>query len=315
MDLSSRSLSSDLYTPSDPAQPEADPFTNSIEREVSHKRKRGQEPDPNPVVHNKRAGSALPTKTDSHRSADENSSPRQSGNLIGTLSRTKLSRPNGYRARPGADLSYKSSALPAVLWQHILCYVPPVFLGRMLSVNHAFNTYLNPGKSEVDSTPLPNSVLQPLKAELIWAISRRRFCPGVPRPIHGLNELEMWKLLKGTACQICEQVKVDISVANPRDPWESGPGETGVRVVWPFGLRCCGRCLQNNTQKVRKCRRHCCIESRDCKLTSDRNWISPCRRIAHFSSCKVSRLPSYQRLITTLATTCCEVLRLHLCCA
>ncbi|KAF6220170.1 hypothetical protein HO133_003301 [Letharia lupina] len=246
MDSSPRSTaSSDLYSPSESAQPEAAPITNGIEHEVSHKRKREQDPNPNRIMQNRRD---FPTVVDSHGSTDEAPS-RQADNLMENLSRVKRPRPNGYSIGTGADLSCKSSALPAVHWQHIFCYVPPVFLGRMLSVNHAFNTILTPGQSEEDPTPLPNSIIQPLKAEAIWALSRRRFCPGVPRPIHGLMELEMWKLLKGNGCQICEKVKVDTSVANPQDPWESGPGDTGVRVIWPFGLRCCGPCLQDNTQK------------------------------------------------------------------
>lgn len=161
----------------------------------------------------------------------------------------KRSRTNGYAIKTGPNLSCTLSALPAALWQHIFCYIPPILLGRMLCVNHAFNTYLTPGKSEQNPTKLPNSIIQPLEAENIWATSRRRFHPGVPRPVHGLNELEMWKLLKGNNCQVCKKVNVDQSVAHIQDPWESGPGMAGIRVVWPFGLRCCGPCLQENTQK------------------------------------------------------------------
>lgn len=312
MDSSPRSTaSSDLYSPSESAQPEAAPITNGIEHEVSHKRKREQDPNPNRIMQNRRD---FPTVVDSHGSTDEAPS-RQADNLMENLSRVKRPRPNGYSIGTGADLSCKSSALPAVHWQHIFCYVPPVFLGRMLSVNHAFNTILTPGQSEEDPTPLPNSIIQPLKAEAIWALSRRRFCPGVPRPIHGLMELEMWKLLKGNGCQICEKVKVDTFVANPQDPWESGPGDTGVRVIWPFGLRCCGPCLQDNTQKVPDCQHHWLATIRNRELTSHRNWIFLCRRIARFSSCRVSPLPSYQKIITTLVITSCEALQLHLCCA
>lgn len=254
MDSSPRStVSSDLYSPSEPAQPEAAPMTNGIEHEVSHKRKR--EPDRNisRVVPSERESSTFPTHIESQGSADEAPSSRQAKNFMGDIFRIERPSANGHNAGTGADLSCKSSALPAVLWQYILCYLSPVFLGRMLSVNHAFNTYLTPGRSEEDPTQLPNSIIQPLRAEVIWSISRRRFFPGIPRPIHGLNELQMWKLLKGNGCQICGQIKVDTAVTLPQDPWECGPGITGVRIVWPFGLRCCGRCLQENTQKVPGC--------------------------------------------------------------
>lgn len=257
MDSSPRSNgSSDLYSPSESAQPEAPPIAKGIEHEMSYKRKREQNPYPNPIVQHQTEGSTSRTIVDSRGTIDEAPSSRQGQNLMEDLSRIERSRASVYSAGTGADLSCKSSALPAVLWQHIFCYVPPVFLGRLLSVNHAFNAYLTPGKNEEDSMRLPDSIVQPLKAESIWAVSRRRFCPGIPRPIHGLNELEMWRLLKGIRCQICEQVKVDTQVANPQDPWESGPGHSGVRLIWPFGLRCCGRCLQDHTQKVPDDRKH-----------------------------------------------------------
>lgn len=315
MDSSPRStVSSDLYSPSEPAQPEATPLTNGIEREVSLIRKWEQDPDPSRVVHKRRDSSTFPTMTDSHGFADEAPSSRQAAKVMGNPARIKRPSANGYIVGAGADNSCKPSALPAVLWQHILCYVPPVYLGRMLSLNHAFHTYLTPGKIEKEPIPLPSNTVQSIKAETIWAISRRRFCPGIPRPIHGSNELEMWKLLKGNGCQICEQVKVDTPGANPQDPWEAGPGDTGVRVVWPFGLRCCGRCLQENTQKVTHYQRHSLATIKNRELTSIRNWISPFRRIARFSSCRASRLPLFQKVITTLATTSYEALQLRLCC-
>ena len=312
MDLSPRStVSSDLYSSSEPAQPEAAPIMNGIEHEVSHKREREQDLDADPVVQNQRERSTLPGVVDSRECADVAPSSRQTGNFMGNPSRIKPPRANGHGLGTGADYSSKSSALPAVLWQHIFCYLPPVFLGRMLSVNRAFNTYLTPNKSEENPIRLPDSTIQPLKAETIWAVSRRRFCSGLPRPIRGLNELEMWKLLRGNGCQICEQVKVDIPVANPQDPWESGPGHTTVRVIWPFGLRCCGQCLQENTQKVPDCQHGSLATTRDRELTLDRNWTSPCRLIAHFSFCRVFRLPSYQKVITTLVITSYEPLQLH----
>ncbi|CAD6593374.1 MAG: hypothetical protein ASARMPRED_007438 [Alectoria sarmentosa] len=228
MDSSPRStVSSDLYCPSEPAQPDGAPITNGIEHEISRKRKREQDPKPDPAVRNNEEISTIPAMSDSLGSIDEAPFPRQAENLMENLSRIKRSKANACSIGTGADLSCKSSALPAVLWQHIFCYVPPVFLGRMLSVNHAFNTYLTPGRTDLDPTPLSNSIIQPLKAEAIWAVSRRRFCPGLPRPINGLDELETWKLLRGYGCQICGQAKFDVPVANPQDPWESGPGDAG----------------------------------------------------------------------------------------
>ena len=249
MDFSPRSTaSSDLYSPSDSTQPEAAPITNGIKHDILQKRKREEDSLFDSAVQNRRKSPVLHEVTDNHASVEQVPSLPQAEAFMENPS--KRPRANGYVIRSGTDPPCTSSTLPAALWQHILCYVPPVFLGRMLSVNHAFNTFLTPGKCEEDPLPLPNSTVQPLNSEAIWAISRRRFCPGIPRPIHGLKELDMWKLLKGRRCQICEKVKIDLSLANPQDPCESGPGDTGVRVVWPFGLRCCGACLQENTEKV-----------------------------------------------------------------
>ena len=247
-------MSSDLYSPSEPAEPEAAPISHGIEQGGSHKRKRDQDPDLNGFVQNKTHSPKVPALIDSHDSADRASSSRQAGMLKGPPSGIKRPRANGYGIEAGADIPCQPSTLLAAVWQRIFCFVPPVSLGRILIVNRAFNTYLTPGRTEEDPLPLPDSIIQPLQADTIWLFSRRRFCSGVPRPIQGLTELDMWKLLKGKNCQICKNVRDDATpMVDPQDPWESGPGNTGVRVVWPFGLRCCGRCLQENSQKVPDC--------------------------------------------------------------
>ena len=256
MDSSPRStVSSDLYSPLESAQPEAAPTTNGIKHDVPHKRKREEDPKSNSAVRKRRESPTFHAMSDCHASTEPAPSSRQAESFMENPSRVKRPRVNGCSGGTGGDFSCTSSALRAALWQRILCYVPPISLGRILSLNNAFNTYLTPGRCEEDPVSLPNSILQPLNAEAIWAVSRRRFCPGLPRPIHGLTELDMWRLLKGRKCQICGMVKIDTPVGNPQDPWESGPGDTGVRVVWPFGLRCCGPCLQENTQKVPGCQR------------------------------------------------------------
>ena len=257
MDSSPRStVSSDLYSPSEPVEPEAAPITNGIEQGGFHKRKRDQDPDPNRFVQNKIHSSKFAASVDSHDSADgaSSSSSRQAGMLKGSISGITRPSANGYGNGTGADLPCQPSTLLAALWQHIFCFVPPVSLGRALSVNRAFNTYLTPGRSEGDPLPLPDSIVQPLQADTVWLFSRRRFCSGIPRPIHGLTELDMWKLLKGRDCQICSIVRDDATpIIDPQDPWESGPGDTRIKVVWPFGLRCCGQCLRENSQKVPDC--------------------------------------------------------------
>ena len=307
MNSSPRStVSSDLYSPTDPAPSEAAHIANGIKHESSHKRKREDFSKSSSAVQSGGRSPSMYLMIDRHASTEQAPSSMEAEPFAETTHRFKRPRVNGYGVENGTDLSCMSSALPAVLWQQILCHVHPVFLGRMLSVNRAFNTILTSGQNEQDSTPLSAKMIRPLSAEVIWAMSRTRHCPGLPRPIHGLKELQMWKLLKGNDCQICGKVRTDTAVTTPQDPWESGPGDTRVRIVWPFGLRCCGPCLQEKTQKVPNCRHQSLATNRQRNLTVDRSWTFPCRRIARSSSCRVSLLPLYRRLITTLATTSYE---------
>ena len=148
------------------------------------------------------------------------------------------------------ELARQSTSLPAALWQHIFSFVPPVFLGRLLRVNKAFKCYLS-GNIDIASLALPTpSIVRPMNPESIWIASRRRFAPGLPRPIHGIPELDMWRLLIGQNCQVCGHVPMTAPSSSPREPWEAGPGQTGVRIVWPFCTRSCGPCLQKISQKV-----------------------------------------------------------------
>ena len=164
--------------------------------------------------------------------------------------RTKPNEPSPLVSNKEHVPSSKDLTVSAAIWQYIFCFVPPVFLGRLLRVNHAFNSYLGAENNVDDIAPLPHSILQPLTAEAIWRASRRRFAPGLPRPIHGMYELDMWKLLIGQNCQQCGYSQDTDPSVNSRDPWEAGPGRSGVRIIWPFGMRCCGSCLQNISKKV-----------------------------------------------------------------
>lgn len=146
---------------------------------------------------------------------------------------------------------FQSPILPAELWQHIFCFVPPVFLGRLMRVNRAFHAYLTPGKTNEQASKSKYNVKVPyLGPEPIWAASRRRFCPGLPKPIRGIHELDMWRLLRGRDCQVCGQMKESNLGSSPENPWESGPGDNGIRVIWPFALRCCGTCIPKVSEKV-----------------------------------------------------------------
>ena len=161
------------------------------------------------------------------------------------------------QATAGADgigvshLPLGPSELPAEIWQHIFNFVPPVSLGRLLRVNCAFNRYLSPRKAGEHPFQGPvQGVVRPVDPEVIWAASRKRFCPGLPKPMRDTPELVMWRLLRGNNCQICREAKVPRAKNTQTNPWEAGPGDDGVRVIWPFGIRCCGKCLQEQSEKV-----------------------------------------------------------------
>lgn len=147
--------------------------------------------------------------------------------------------------------TYRSPGLPAELWQYIFCFVPPISLGRLLRVDHAFNAYLTPSDSnEQDVKRTIHGIARPLNPETVWASSRRRFCPGLPKPMRGLKELDMWKLFRGHNCQVCGEPSTSSPVLKLESPWESGPGEIGIRVIWPWGVRVCGQCIQKCSEKV-----------------------------------------------------------------
>ena len=142
-----------------------------------------------------------------------------------------------------------SPQLGAEIWQHVFSFVPPLFLGRLLRVNSAFQKMLTP--TDTKETPQATSGTLPYRsANSIWTASRKRFCPGLPRPVPGLNDLQMWRLLRGNNCQICGAKKpLSTTHASP-DPWRSGPGADGVRVFWAFGIRSCSPCMRKASEKV-----------------------------------------------------------------
>lgn len=195
----------------------------------------------------------LPTSTPSRGPTNLGSSIQwQTGAPLDDPLRVKRPRingtPKGSVQQP--NLSCKPAGLPAALWRYIFCFVPPVFLGRLLLVNRAFNSYLTTSESILGPAMSLRSIVQPLTAEAIWIASRKRFAPGLPKPIHGLQELDMWRLLVGQHCQHCGHVGGGITSTPSESLWEGGPGASGVRIIWPFGLRCCSSCLQKVSMEV-----------------------------------------------------------------
>ncbi|KAI9743519.1 MAG: hypothetical protein M1818_002832 [Claussenomyces sp. TS43310] len=160
--------------------------------------------------------------TESSANLDHNKRIRSEGGL------------QGHRITKGFAGTDKS-LLPAEIWHHIFTFTPPKSLSRLLQVNKVFNAYLDPLSCAPtpDIPPLSGSAVPLRTPEVIWQASRRLFRPGMPSPLRGVSELAMWKLACNTVCQYCNR-KPQVHAVSA-DPWHSGPGETGVRPVWPFG--------------------------------------------------------------------------------
>ncbi|KKZ62967.1 hypothetical protein EMCG_02678 [[Emmonsia] crescens] len=147
---------------------------------------------------------------------------------------------------PRGTMSF-GAILPGEVWQHIFTFLPPTSLGRILCVNKTFRSLLTPSEALPDF-PQTSGLLKYLNPNSIWSVSRRAFHPGMPRPMSFLTELEMWKLIYGSNCQFCGKPSSSSSSIDSTI-WEAGPGLDGVRIIWPFGIRSCGECIQVKSEK------------------------------------------------------------------
>lgn len=159
--------------------------------------------------------------------------------------RLDASNPMGAEAvlgLPKEDVS-RTSPYPLEVWQRICAFLDPASLGRLICVDRALNTLLDPRQ------PVPESLVRDrLTQNDIWAVSRKLLM-GFPRPLSWISELDMWKLILGKSCQFCGR-RSKQAVSTTSSPWCSGPGPEGVRVIWPFAVRSCGKCLASRMTKV-----------------------------------------------------------------
>lgn len=147
---------------------------------------------------------------------------------------------------PSIALGPCAGLAPAV-WQHIFLFCPLSTLGRLLQVNRSFHSYLTNVRNVPHAKP-DSGFLRLLKSESIWASARNLHPTKPPKPLPGFSEMQMWQLFGPNKCQFCE--KEDCPVSGEKI-WQKGPGTTGVRIVWPFGIRSCGACLLERCQTVR----------------------------------------------------------------
>ncbi|KAL8669672.1 MAG: hypothetical protein Q9168_005746 [Polycauliona sp. 1 TL-2023] len=191
---------------------------------ASSKRKREEDPETLYAIHPEPGSTGL-DQTRSEYAAGNTRPIHQDNDK--PFSDPKRVRVNGHS--PGQAVPARSSngsTLPAELWHHVFRFVPPIFLGRLLRVNRAFHSYLTSDTIKPKPVDASSSMgVRPLDAESIWAASRRTYARPFPKPLRGLKELDMWRLLLGKACQLCGQTKDPAPMVGDANVWESGPGE------------------------------------------------------------------------------------------
>ena len=138
------------------------------------------------------------------------------------------------------------AGLPPELWQHVFSFCSLADLGRLIQVNRSFLSYLTDVRA-VSTSKSGHGRLHLLKSESLWASARNALCTKPPKPLPGFSELQMWQLAWSRRCQFCN--KLDSYTPGERI-WQKGPGNTGVRAIWPFAIRACGPCLLQQCQTV-----------------------------------------------------------------
>jgi hypothetical protein len=147
---------------------------------------------------------------------------------------------------PPISSDLRCAGLPPAVWQHIFLFCSLADLGRLMQVNRPFFSYLTDVHNVSVSKP-DSACLRLLKSESVWASARNALSPRPPKPLPGFTELQMWQLVWSAHCQFCHRS----NVLAPGDKiWQQGPGMTGVRTIWPFGIRACGPCLLQQCQTV-----------------------------------------------------------------
>ena len=138
------------------------------------------------------------------------------------------------------------AGLPPAVWQHVFLSCSLADLGRLIQVNRSFLSYLT-DVPHVSSSAPGSGCLRLLKSESVWASARNALITKPPKPLPGFSELQMWQLAWSKRCQFCDTLA---SFTPGERIWQKGPGEAGVRPIWPFAVRACGSCLLQQSQTV-----------------------------------------------------------------
>jgi len=138
--------------------------------------------------------------------------------------------------------------LPSNILRHIVSYVDPRCLARLVCVNQRFRSLLDQrcdssiDRNGPDVSPIPSQ-------ESVWSSSRRHYIPTMPKPMVGVFEPTSFALAFGLDCQFCGK-HCSFPTPTTADLWQAGPGVHGVRTIWPFKVRSCAGCLGQRLQKV-----------------------------------------------------------------
>lgn len=138
---------------------------------------------------------------------------------------------------------------PPELWQQVFMHLSPAMLSRCLRVCRSFKFCLTQLKAPNVPRKRNAPVARVLDSEAIWTQARKHTYNTMPRPLLDFSELQMLQLLGGASCQSCGKPHVRSLVTNV---FNAGPGESGVRIIWPFRARLCGKCFVDESLTVRE---------------------------------------------------------------
>ena len=146
-------------------------------------------------------------------------------------------------------LNRKSSieSLPSSLTKCVLSHLDPVSLTNLIGTNRHFRSLLDERYSTQEADQ--QHELDASSTDVVWANSRRRHIPTMPKPQTGLSERAQISLAFGHNCQFCgrSQPIPDFDISETR---QTISAQWKVQIIWPFHIRACTDCLAVRTCKV-----------------------------------------------------------------
>lgn len=123
------------------------------------------------------------------------------------------------------------------IWQKVFTFLSPRTLARILRVSKKFQICLQNTEAEIEHARRGGAFVLS-SSDSVWKASRELHFPGMPAPPVGLSEQDLWKLLTGRHCLVCEHTGT------------MSKAEAETTVVWAFATRLCQDCIGQQTQDV-----------------------------------------------------------------